>query len=378
MKKIFTLMFLSLAALAVHADGWENYNLKYTATTDLTPVQKAKFLRNMSNVGNFNMWDEPIKVYTRMDISSETFRIPSYQVLVQKIFNDVPVRFQYNRKDNVLVAPEDWIDTGWVIDTELTDFNNVTVEYDNIMADIDDSVFSTEIPLTCRFYVNNNTDQVVTLSFTLLLEEIEWGEWSTFGTAKADDTRLLQSFLSDYVLEIDEPKERPNNLTGANALWHDPITVEKRVSVNDPNLVQFRLNDIFNGVKIILDYDVEAGTIYAARQGTGYDVYIAPGKKPAFSFGSPYTEAKFDLPETAFDPTSGILDLTNAQVSVSTGKSATAGFTLLVTEESAINEIEADGDNTVEYFNLRGQRISSRPESGVYIERRNGRVSKRF
>lgn len=383
MKKIFTLVLFALAALAMHADGWGSYGLKYTATTDLTPVQKAQFLAEirkvMTNVNNFNFWDEPIKIYTRRDNSSVPYGVPTYQVFVQKIFNDVPVCFQYYDGDKILVSPTDWIDTGWPIDAEMAGFYNITVEYENIMADIDDSVFSTEIPLTCHFYVNNNTDETINLSFTMLLEEIEWGDWVTVGTAKADDTRPLQEFLAEYILGIDKPVQKPiEGLPIVNLLWQDPIPVRKRVSVNDPNLVQFSLDDIFNGVDIILDYDVEAGTIYAARQCTGYDVYIESGKKPPFGFGSPYIGAKFDLPETSFDPTSGVFDLTNAIISVSTKVSTSAGFKLLITEESAINEIEAAGDDVVEYFNLCGRRLPSRPESGFYIERRNGKATKRF
>ena len=79
-----------------------------------------------------------------------------------------------------------------------------------------------------------------------------------------------------------------------------------------------------------------------------------------------------------FDPKTGEFDLTASKFVISHKMQGAGAFKLAYTEASAINEIEATNDNdTVEYYNLRGQRIK-RPENGFYIERRNGRVVKRF
>lgn len=380
MKKVFTIIILSLAVFSARADGWGNYDLRYTATTDLTQADKVLLERAMNGTGlgviDVTFWDEPIKVYTRKDTFPIGQRLPTYQVRLQKIFNNVPIVFEHKLLGNRFLAPEEWQDTGWAIDQEKAETVNMTVEYDNVMVDIEDSTFGDEIPLVCKFYVNNDITQVVNLGFNLQLQEIEWGEWTLFGTAAASSTRNLQTFLSLFVSAIEEPIEGKESFS--RKLWSDPVTVDKRVSVNNPNLVQFRLNDIFGGVNIVLDYDTETGTICAERQSTGWRIEVTPGKDFAIAVGVPYTEVKFELPETPFDPKTGEFDLTASKFVISHKMQGAGAFKLAYTEASAINEIEATNDNdTVEYYNLRGQRIK-RPENGFYIERRNGRVVKRF
>ena len=105
-----------------------------------------------------------------------------------------------------------------------------------------------------------------------------WGEWTALGTATTDASNKQQIInnINNYTVR------------GYDA-WSDPVSVDQRVSSSDASKVQYRLNNIFNGKDIILDYDVKSMQLSAQKQSTGYEI----NTQALAGYGELYSEFMF-------------------------------------------------------------------------------------
>lgn len=142
----------------------------------------------------------------------------------------------------------------------------------------------------------------------------EWSEWTNLGTATTIDGKermisTLQAWGQD-----------------TNVGWDEPITIDQRTSVADPTKQQLRLNDIFNGKDIILDYDSSTKGISAEQQSTGY----ATNKEKLQGYEDVYDEFMFSLSSGTYVPATGRINLSNAFFLINERLGFNLGFTLQI------------------------------------------------
>ena len=133
-----------------------------------------------------------------------------------------------------------------------------------------------------------------------------WSEWNHLGTAVTASGK--ESMIATFQYWGTE----------SVVAWDEPITIDQRTNVADPTKHQLRLNDIFNGKEIILDYDSSTGKISAEQQSTGY----ATNKElmvEQSGWSDFYDEFMFALDYTtgSYNPLTGTIDLSKAFFHVS-------------------------------------------------------------
>ena len=133
-----------------------------------------------------------------------------------------------------------------------------------------------------------------------------WSEWNHLGTAVTASGK--ESMIATFQYWGTE----------SVVAWDEPITIDQRTNVADPTKHQLRLNDIFNGKEIILDYDSSTGKISAEQQSTGY----ATNKElmvEQSGWSDFYDEFMFALDYTtgSYNPLTGKIDLSKAFFHVS-------------------------------------------------------------
>lgn len=142
----------------------------------------------------------------------------------------------------------------------------------------------------------------------------EWSEWNHLGTAVTASGK--ESMIATF----------QNWGTESVVAWDEPITIDQRTNVADPTKHQLRLNDIFNGKDIILDYDSSTAKITAQNQSTGYTI----NKDKLQGYDGVYDEFIFSLSAGTYIPVTGLINLSKAFFFINNGLGFNLGFTLQI------------------------------------------------
>ena len=86
--------------------------------------------------------------------------------------------------------------------------------------------------------------------------DANWTEWTAFGKTSFNG-------VLDYIA----PSLEANGDTWPT--WEEPFSVMRRHNADNPDQVQFRFDNIFNGVNIVMDWDAKSKLLFMEDQSTG-------------------------------------------------------------------------------------------------------------